>query len=61
MSFPADDSAPVERPYDTTGLDHVGRLPVSSVRRPITVPLDGEWRFHLPPSDGALPEGTRGR
>jgi len=32
---------------DRSGLTHVGRLPMSSIRRPIAVGLDGAWDFQL--------------
>lgn len=32
---------------DRSGLTHVGRLPMSSIRRPIAVDLDGAWDFQL--------------
>ncbi|MGP9746568.1 glycoside hydrolase family 2 TIM barrel-domain containing protein [Brachybacterium sp. AOP29-B2-41] len=39
---------------DGTGLSHPGRLPMSSLRRPLDVVLDGEWEFALVPSIDAL-------
>ncbi|MDP3951685.1 sugar-binding domain-containing protein, partial [Microbacterium sp.] len=30
-----------------SGLEHLGRLPLSSIRRPLTVDLDGSWDFQL--------------
>lgn len=32
---------------DRSGLTHVGRLPMSSIRRPLTFDLDGAWDFQL--------------
>lgn len=32
---------------DETGLVHVGRMPMASIRRAFDVELDGEWRFQL--------------
>ncbi|WP_198411130.1 glycoside hydrolase family 2 TIM barrel-domain containing protein [Microbacterium suaedae] len=39
---------------DTTGLVHLGRLPMTTVRRGFDVDLDGEWEFALVASTDAL-------
>ncbi len=39
---------------DPSGLTHPGRLPISSLRRPFAVDLDGDWQFALVSSPADL-------